>query len=248
MRLPVEVVVVSRRDADAWREVRGSLVHAAVTDGSCSPADGRRARSRTAAHRPCARRSRRRRSVAEHPAVSDAIVGFHAQQAVEKAFSKRYSLRKERSFRSRITSRRSCSCARTAASSRPYRRRRRSPDALRGDAALRRAVAGNTRSRDRAGACRRRDRGGARRRIAGGSPARSVSQVDLVVAIDAVDGLALRLERDLAGSGRDGGPGRGGRRGHGHARGDDTRTTVRAVTARCRRRAAPACDRARSRA
>jgi predicted nucleotidyltransferase len=33
LRLPVEVVVVSERDAEAWRGVRGSLVHAAVTEG-----------------------------------------------------------------------------------------------------------------------------------------------------------------------------------------------------------------------
>jgi predicted nucleotidyltransferase len=33
LRLPVEVVVVSERDASDWREVRGSLVHAAVTEG-----------------------------------------------------------------------------------------------------------------------------------------------------------------------------------------------------------------------
>jgi predicted nucleotidyltransferase len=33
LRLPVEVVVVSERDAAAWRDVRGSLVHAAITEG-----------------------------------------------------------------------------------------------------------------------------------------------------------------------------------------------------------------------
>jgi predicted nucleotidyltransferase len=33
LRLPVEVVVVSERDAAAWRDVRGSLVHAAVSEG-----------------------------------------------------------------------------------------------------------------------------------------------------------------------------------------------------------------------
>lgn len=33
LRLPVEVVVVSERDAEDWQEVRGSLVHAAITEG-----------------------------------------------------------------------------------------------------------------------------------------------------------------------------------------------------------------------
>lgn len=33
LRLPVEVVVVSQRDAEDWREVHGSLVHAAMTEG-----------------------------------------------------------------------------------------------------------------------------------------------------------------------------------------------------------------------
>jgi predicted nucleotidyltransferase len=33
LRLPVEVVVVSEREAAAWRDVRGSLVHAAVSEG-----------------------------------------------------------------------------------------------------------------------------------------------------------------------------------------------------------------------
>ena len=33
LRLPIEVVVVSERDAAEWRDVRGSLVHTAVTQG-----------------------------------------------------------------------------------------------------------------------------------------------------------------------------------------------------------------------
>jgi predicted nucleotidyltransferase len=33
LRLPIEVVVVSEREAESWRHVRGSLVHAAVSDG-----------------------------------------------------------------------------------------------------------------------------------------------------------------------------------------------------------------------
>jgi uncharacterized protein len=33
LRLPFEVVVVSEDDEQAWRDVRGSLVHAAVTEG-----------------------------------------------------------------------------------------------------------------------------------------------------------------------------------------------------------------------
>ncbi len=33
LRLPLEVVVVSERDAEDWREVRGSLMHAAMTEG-----------------------------------------------------------------------------------------------------------------------------------------------------------------------------------------------------------------------
>lgn len=33
LRLPIEVVVVSEREVTGWREVRGSLVHAAVTEG-----------------------------------------------------------------------------------------------------------------------------------------------------------------------------------------------------------------------
>ena len=33
LRLPLEVVVVSQRDAEDWRAVRGSLVHAAMTEG-----------------------------------------------------------------------------------------------------------------------------------------------------------------------------------------------------------------------
>lgn len=33
LRLPVEVVVVSERDAEDWQEVRGSLVHTAITEG-----------------------------------------------------------------------------------------------------------------------------------------------------------------------------------------------------------------------
>lgn len=38
LRLPVEVVVVSERDVTEWRDVRGSLVHAALTEG-CVLAD-----------------------------------------------------------------------------------------------------------------------------------------------------------------------------------------------------------------
>jgi len=33
LRLPVEVVVVSQHDADEWRDVRGSLLHAAMAEG-----------------------------------------------------------------------------------------------------------------------------------------------------------------------------------------------------------------------
>jgi len=33
LRLPVEVVVVSASDVEAWGNVRGSLVHAAITEG-----------------------------------------------------------------------------------------------------------------------------------------------------------------------------------------------------------------------
>ena len=33
LRLPLEVVVVSQRHAEDWRSVRGSLVHAALTEG-----------------------------------------------------------------------------------------------------------------------------------------------------------------------------------------------------------------------
>ena len=33
LRLPVEVVVVSERDAGDWQDVPGSLVHAAITEG-----------------------------------------------------------------------------------------------------------------------------------------------------------------------------------------------------------------------
>lgn len=33
LRLPLEVVVVSQRDADEWRGVPGSLVHAAMAEG-----------------------------------------------------------------------------------------------------------------------------------------------------------------------------------------------------------------------
>ena len=33
LRLPLEIVVVSERDAEDWREVRGSLMHAAMTEG-----------------------------------------------------------------------------------------------------------------------------------------------------------------------------------------------------------------------
>ena len=33
LRLPIEVVVVSEREAADWRDVRGTLVHAAVTEG-----------------------------------------------------------------------------------------------------------------------------------------------------------------------------------------------------------------------
>jgi predicted nucleotidyltransferase len=33
LRLPVEVVVVSERDAAEWQDVRGSLVHAALAEG-----------------------------------------------------------------------------------------------------------------------------------------------------------------------------------------------------------------------
>ena len=33
LRLPVEVVVVSERDVEDWQAVRGSLVHAAITEG-----------------------------------------------------------------------------------------------------------------------------------------------------------------------------------------------------------------------
>lgn len=32
-RLPVEIVVVSERDAEEWRAVRGSLIHAALAEG-----------------------------------------------------------------------------------------------------------------------------------------------------------------------------------------------------------------------
>jgi uncharacterized protein len=33
LRLPIEVVVVSEHEAAEWREVRGSLVHAALAEG-----------------------------------------------------------------------------------------------------------------------------------------------------------------------------------------------------------------------
>lgn len=33
LRLPVEIVVVSEREAAEWRDVRGSLVHAALAEG-----------------------------------------------------------------------------------------------------------------------------------------------------------------------------------------------------------------------
>jgi len=33
LRLPLEVVVVSERDAEDWRDVRGSLMHAAIEEG-----------------------------------------------------------------------------------------------------------------------------------------------------------------------------------------------------------------------
>lgn len=33
LRLPVEIVVVSERKAAEWRDVRGSLVHAALSEG-----------------------------------------------------------------------------------------------------------------------------------------------------------------------------------------------------------------------
>ena len=33
LRLPVEIVVVSEREAAEWRDVRGSLVHAALSEG-----------------------------------------------------------------------------------------------------------------------------------------------------------------------------------------------------------------------
>ncbi len=33
LRLPVEIVVVSERDAAEWRDVEGSLVHAAIAEG-----------------------------------------------------------------------------------------------------------------------------------------------------------------------------------------------------------------------
>jgi uncharacterized protein len=33
LRFPVDVIVVSRDHADRWREVRGGLVHAALTQG-----------------------------------------------------------------------------------------------------------------------------------------------------------------------------------------------------------------------
>jgi predicted nucleotidyltransferase len=33
LRLPLEIVVVTEDEADSWRDVPGSLVHAAVTEG-----------------------------------------------------------------------------------------------------------------------------------------------------------------------------------------------------------------------
>jgi predicted nucleotidyltransferase len=33
LRLPIEVVVMSEREVEDWREVRGSLAHAAVSEG-----------------------------------------------------------------------------------------------------------------------------------------------------------------------------------------------------------------------
>jgi hypothetical protein len=33
LRLPVEIVVVSEREAAEWRDVRGSLVHAGLAEG-----------------------------------------------------------------------------------------------------------------------------------------------------------------------------------------------------------------------
>lgn len=33
LRVPADVIVVSHRDADEWRDVRGSLVHAALAEG-----------------------------------------------------------------------------------------------------------------------------------------------------------------------------------------------------------------------
>jgi len=33
LRLPIEIVVLTEREADEWREVPGSFVHAALAEG-----------------------------------------------------------------------------------------------------------------------------------------------------------------------------------------------------------------------
>jgi hypothetical protein len=33
MRLPIDIIVISRRYADEWMDVRGSVVHAAFSQG-----------------------------------------------------------------------------------------------------------------------------------------------------------------------------------------------------------------------
>ncbi len=89
MGLAVDLVVMRRRDVEGWRDARGSFVRAALSEGrSRLMASGRDlARDLLASADDDAAAAR----VAND--VSDAMVGFHSQQAVGKAHTATLALR-----------------------------------------------------------------------------------------------------------------------------------------------------------
>jgi uncharacterized protein len=82
--IPVDVVVVSERYAEDWEGVEGSMVHAALTEGRVLHAAAWPTRSGAGAAREGDRRRDACTEGFSDTDIADAIVGFHAQQAVEK--------------------------------------------------------------------------------------------------------------------------------------------------------------------
>jgi hypothetical protein len=80
-----DVVVISEREAEDWRDVRGSLIHAALSEGRVLAAWwpvqlnlARQLLALAAADLLAAR------ALSDADGIADAIVGFHTQQSVEK--------------------------------------------------------------------------------------------------------------------------------------------------------------------